>query len=175
MKFGLVGLALGATAASVRNAGAAPNAHHAVQGSGGAAGGGVVTVDSGDAQFLFLGTRLIFEDSDEPEIFGQFQWLGTDGTRIESIEITSYGPIEGEPEEDRELKGIATMNGEGRFAFTVCILDGGKLGEGLDTLSLTVGPEETGTPAATPAPVFTAEGIVTAGDIQLVSFVVPDA
>lgn len=174
MVAGMVSVATASSFAGVRTIAAAPAAFHSVGSGGGAAGGGVVTTSSGDAQFLFFGTRFDVDDHDEILLFGNFQWLGADGTRIESIEITNYGPIEGEPKEDRELAGMATMNGEGRFAFTVRIVDGGKLGEGLDTLSLTVGPDEGGTPAATPEPIFTAEGSVTAGDIQLVELVVED-
>lgn len=174
MKFGLGGLSIGMTAGLIRSTNAAPNAFHAAQGAGGAAGGGVVTTASGDAQFLFFGTRFDLPDHDETLFFGNFQWLA-DGAQIESTEITNYGPIEGGDENDRELSGLATMNGEEGFAFTVRVLDGGKLGEGQDTLSLSVGPAGSGTPVATPAAVFTAEGTVTAGGVQLIDFVAAES
>lgn len=166
----LAGGAAVALAGAVRHAAAAPS----IQSGGGIAGGGVIEVEGGEATFSVFGSRFEVEGQDEPLVFGNLIWADANGVRLESSEVTDYGPVEGE-ENARKMMGFLTMDGKGRHPFTLELVDNGGPGEGRDRLTLTVQASDDGD-GATPAagePVYAAEGEIAAGDLALLDFEFP--
>lgn len=146
-------------------------------GSGGLAGGGIATGAESEIQFSLFASRLVFEDQADPTLFGKVQWEDlTQQMSLVSVEISAYGPVEGEAENLRELRGTMRVNETDEHPFVLRAVDAGAPGSGEDTIALTVGPAALATPSAA-APeevIYSVETVVTAGDIQLLDLTTPN-
>lgn len=166
---GLGGVALGAALALAPDR---ARAYHAVQGAGGIAGGGVVTADQGEVEFLLFGSRFEFEDHPDPVFFGELRLRFADGTTLASTGITAYGPVEGAEETTREMTGTLSVNGDGSHPFRLTAVDQGWLGAGEDRLTLSV---DLGDASPVAGSVDFEDAAVTTGDLHLLTFTFPDA
>jgi hypothetical protein len=141
-----------------------------IQSGGGIAGGGALSLsDGGTASFSVFGSRFEVVDQDEPTIFGGLFITDSVGKQLASGEVTNYEPVEGE-ENARQMTGFASIDGEGRFPFTLKLIDGGAPGDGKDRFQLAV--EATSTDA-TPSPeggMMSIDSVIEPGDLQLITF-----
>jgi len=141
-----------------------------IQSGGGIAGGGAIALsDGGTASFSVFGSRFEVVDQDDPTIFGGLFITDSKGGQLASVEVTDYAPVEGE-ENARQMTGFASIDGEGRFPFTLKLIDGGKPGEGKDQFQLVV---EVSSTDATPAPdggLMNIDSVIDPGDLQLITF-----
>ncbi len=141
-----------------------------IQSGGGIAGGGAIALsDGGTASFSVFGSRFEVVDQDEPTIFGGLFITDSTGKQLASVEVTDYAPVEGE-ENARQMTGFASIDGEGRFPFTLKLIDGGAPGEGKDQFQLEV---QAASSAATPTPddwMSNIDSVIDPGDLQLITF-----
>ena len=177
-------LALGAAASALALGSRSVSA--SVRTGGGIAGGGWATWETGEAQFSVFGSVFTDDERDDPIIFGSFRWTDATGLTLMSETITSYGPVE-PTETSRELAGyVRNSDGDTLHPFTLTMVDAGGPGEGLDRLTLAVGPAiDTGLDTgATPTTgdVEIADGTaaiqvdaaIEVGDLQLLTFEFPE-
>jgi hypothetical protein len=146
-----------------------------VTSTGGIAGGGLLEGPDASVHFSLFGTRVPLGEGDAEEMIFSGRVILVDplqGWRMESVEVTSYGPIEGDDENARELRGtMAVTMGEAtaEYPFVLRALDGGGPTEGEDTLTLAVGAAaEDAEGGATDVFSYELNGTVSAGDITLV-------
>jgi hypothetical protein len=169
----LIGGGAAALAASFAAHGVAV-AQKGVQSGGGIAGGGTIDAqDGGEANFSVFGSQFLVDGVAEPILFGSLRWRDANGVTLISTAITAYGPVEGD-EQAREMSGVLAMDGEDGYPFTIRMVAGVNLGE--SSVSLTVlpaGASATATPIIS-MPVYTADGPLTSGDIQLLTFEFPE-
>ena len=141
-----------------------------IQSGGGIAGGGALTlIDGESASFSVFGSRFEVVDQDEPTIFGGLFITDSTGGQLASVEVTNYEPVDGE-ENARQMTGFASIDGEGRFPFTLKLIDGGRPGEGKDHFQLAV---EASSTDATPTPdsgMMSIDSVIEPGDLQLITF-----
>ena len=164
-------------------------AQRSVSSGGGIAGGGSVATAEGEAHFSLFGSRFMLEGQDDPVVFGSLRWVDPHwqglGLTLESTEISAYGPIPN-PENARELRGLATANGVGSHPFVLRMEVAGPPGSGEDMVSLAI-IDASGTPVALPAagtPAIDTQGVdltyavsgpLTSGDLELLTFEFPPA
>ena len=153
------------------------SAQRAISSTGGIAGGGLIEGPDAAVHFSLFGTRLPGGEDEEWIFSGKIRLVDPlQAWRMESVEIASYGPVDGEDPNLREFRGtmlVTLEDAEAEYPFVLRAVDGGGPTEGLDTLTLAVGAA-----AATPESggdeldVFSYElnGTVSAGDITLVEF-----
>jgi hypothetical protein len=141
-----------------------------IQSGGGIAGGGAVSLsDGGTASFSVFGSRFEVVDQEDPTIFGGLYITDASGKQLNSVEVTDYAPVEGE-ENARQMTGFASIDGEGRFPFTLKLIDGGVPGEGKDQFQLAV---QASSSDATPTPddwMMNIDSVIDPGDLQLITF-----
>jgi hypothetical protein len=166
----LVAGAAGATALTLFPRDMAAQRAPVIQSGGGIAGGGAIALsDGGTASFSVFGSRFEVVDQDDPTIFGGLFITDSTGGQLASVEVTDYAPVEGE-ENARQMTGFASIDGEGRFPFTLKLIDGGKPGKGKDQFQLVV---EASSTDATPAPdggLMSIDSVIDPGDLQLITF-----
>src|SRR3954466_2040312 len=134
----LIGGAAGTAALTLFPRNMAAQRAPVIQSGGGIAGGGAVSLsDGGTASFSVFGSRFEVVDQDEPTIFGGLFISDSTGKQLASVEVTNYAPVEGE-KNARQMTGFASIDGEGRFPFTLKLADGGMPGEGMDQFQLAV-------------------------------------
>lgn len=158
--------ALGLTALFAREAMAAHSS-----GAGIVAGGSI----AGDIQFSAFGTRIEYDDGHETSQIGTLAWhdpAGLEGgpVTLALVQVASYGP--GEVDDTRVLTGTVSVNGDGEVPFSLTLVDAGPIGEVVDSVHLTVGPDVAGegwTAAPTIDFAYEASGELTAGDIQIIN------
>jgi hypothetical protein len=157
-------------------------AQRAISSGGGIAGGGLIEGPDAAVQFSLFATRLPLGENDEVIISGRVQLADTlQGWRMESVEVAEYGPVEGEDENLRELRGTMLVktseDDEGvEYPFILRAVDIGGPGEGLDTLTLQVGGAVPATPDGGSFEFsYGLAGAISAGDIQLVDIALTDA
>jgi hypothetical protein len=149
------------------------SAQIAVGSGGGIAGGGLIEGPDAAVQFSLFATRLpLGEGEDEFIVSGKVlladplqEW------RMESVEVTEYGPVDGEDENLRELRGtmlVTTADGEAEYPFILRAVDVGGPADGTDTLALSVGGALEGTKGESDDFSYELSGAVSAGDIALV-------
>jgi len=133
--------------------------------SNGFVGGGTVESATGRAQGSFFGTKSTLPGRKEFAVGGLAwsdpAWKGS-GLQLTSTRITSYRRVPGS--QLRELRGVASANGQGKYPFVLRALDGGGPASGSDTVSLVV----TGLPAGGAGGSsgdYNVDGHLTAGDI----------
>jgi hypothetical protein len=100
------------------------------------------------------------------------------GKQYVSTQVTDYGPIDGNSD-GREINGFMTIDGSGHHQFHINMPDVAAGGFGTDTFGFKIWDDIAGTPEASPVaspdveatpvsePIFTFEGPLTTGDIQL--------
>jgi hypothetical protein len=141
-----------------------------IQSGGGIAGGGAIALsDGGTASFSVFGSRFEVVDQDEPTIFGGLFITDATGKQLASLEVSNYEPVEGE-ENARHMTGFASIDGKGRYPFTLKMIDGGIPGEGKDRFQLDV---QASTTDATPTPdsgMMSIDSVIEPGDVQLIVF-----
>src|SRR3954454_13630813 len=141
-----------------------------IQSGGGIAGGGAIALsDGGTASFSVFGSRFEVVDQEDPTIFGGLFITDATDKQLASLEVSNYGPVEGE-ENARHMTGFASIDGEGRFPFTLKLIDGGTPGEGKDRFQLEVQASITD---ATPTPnsgMMSIDAVIEPGDLQLIVF-----
>ncbi|HEY7036933.1 MAG TPA: post-COAP-1 domain-containing protein [Thermomicrobiales bacterium] len=136
---------------------------------GGIAGGGQIKEKGNRTHFSVFASRFDEDGLPGPVFVGLFQWVdGKADVSIVSTKIESYGPIEGGSENDRELLGIAKLNGEDGHPFRVVMADEGGPGSAKDTIEVSVG--KVGAKDATTDPVYKLGGILDVGDLELLTF-----
>ncbi len=141
----------------------------------GMAGGGLVRLESGDAAFSVVASRVTSEGQ-EDVIAGSVRWVDQPaGLAFVSTAITEYEVLES-PEEGGELRrivGMMRLNEQEEYPFSINVLDAGDPGSGLDSIALIVGDGATTNGDATPAAglgfSYAAAGEVI-GDVQDVTF-----
>lgn len=159
----------GAAVAAMIPLGAKAQLAPVIQSGGGIAGGGSIAVQGGGtANFSIFGSRFEIEGQDQPAFFGSFNLVDSNDQQISSIEITNYAPVEGE-ENAREMTGFATLNGAGRYPFSLKLVDAGTPESG-DTVHLAVQPEGPQATPATGAVTYGIDGTLETGDLQLLTF-----
>lgn len=143
-----------------------------VRTGGGIAGGGQVKEKSHRTHFSVFASRFEGDGLDQPVFVGRFQWVdGKADVKIESTSITFYGVIEGGPDNDRELRGLATMNETENLPFVVRLADVAGPGLGQDTIAVFVGAA--GSNDATVDPLYTLSGPIDVGDVELLEIDLP--
>lgn len=160
-------IAAGVLVGAGRSAAAGPARQRLAVGGGGLSGGGTVAGQAGEAEFSVFASRLTLSEKEE-RVIGQLRW-GEGETTLESIEVSDYGPLEGD-KRARRLVGTLSVNGEGSFPFILTAVDGGTPGSGLDTVTLTVGDADAATPSAATTDAFSyavTDAPLTGGDLQL--------
>jgi len=85
------------------------------------------------------------------KFWGQLLYNDHNGVQVKSIEVTNYIVIDSVT---RQIEGLARINGEGSFAYTVVVVDNGESGRN-DTFSIVL---STG---------YSASGTLNGGNIQL--------
>lgn len=161
--------ALGLTAALGRGVSAAPSSAAGIVAGGSLAGTG------GDITFSAFGSRIEDDTVTEPTLIGALAWhdpAGLDGgsVTLTLVHLASYGP--GEVDDTRVLTGTVSVNGDGEVPFSLTLVDAGLIGEVVDSVHLTVGPDVAGegwTVAPTIDFAYEASGELTAGDIQIIN------
>jgi hypothetical protein len=141
----------------------------------GMAGGGLVRLESGDAAFSVLASRVLIEGQDDV-IVGSIKWVDESaGFDFASTTISEYEVLES-PEEGGELRriiGMMRLNEKEDYPFSINVLDAGDPGSGLDSIALIVGDGATTDGDATPISglgfSYAAAGEVI-GDVQDVDF-----
>jgi hypothetical protein len=130
----------------------------------GFAGGGAVATPSGRAQASFFGTKLPVPGQGHliqgGLVWSDPAWQGT-GLRLVSTRLKSYKRLPGS--QVRELRGLASANGQGSHAFVLRVQDVGAPGSGSDTVSLVVSGLTAGG-AGGSAGQYTATGHLAEGD-----------
>jgi len=177
--------AIGATATALLafNMPGKVDAHQiAVQGGGGVAGGGSITLGDGTpATFSVFATRLTVEGDKNPLIMGTVL-LSAGGKQYACTNLLDYGPIEGNAD-GREIYGFMTIDGSGNHSFHITMPDVAAGGFGTDTFGFEIfaSVEVMATPGASPVatpnieatpvgePIFNFQGPLTTGDIQLLT------
>jgi hypothetical protein len=152
----------------------------AISSGGGIAGGGLIEGPDASVHFSLFATRLPLGEDEALIISGRVQLAdSSSGMRMESVAVDEYGPIEGDEENARLLRGTmrvtmgdaGTGDADAEYGFVLRAFDGGGPGEGKDTLTLAVGLAA-GTPEAgasgDDAFSYELDGTVSAGDIELV-------
>ena len=145
-----------------------------VRTGGGIAGGGWLDFGPSEAQFSVFGSTFVVEESDEPVIFGSFNWADAAGFTLTSSQVVSYGPDRAD-EQARVMTGFVTHSEtEKTHAFRLRLTDGGGPGEELDMIELLVGGEVEAS-AEVPeieiaSAMVDAKGKITVGDLQLLTF-----
>ena len=109
------------------------------------------------------------EDADAPVVIGNLLVASADGHQLASVEVTDYAPVEGE-ENARQMTGFASVDGEGRFPFTLKMVDGGGPGAGKDLIQLTVESYPTAATPAVDASAWNIDATLEDGDLQLIDF-----
>jgi hypothetical protein len=143
-----------------------------VRTGGGIAGGGQVKEKSSRTHFSVFASRFENEGVDDIVFVGSFKWVdGKADVEIESTSIEFYGVIEGGSENDRELRGIAKLNGEDGHPFLVRMADEDGPGLGKDTIAVFLGA--TGAAEAETDPIYKLEGLIDVGDLQLLTIDLP--
>ncbi len=143
-----------------------------VRTGGGIAGGGQVKEKSSRTHFSVFASRFEGDGLDQPFFIGSFKWVdGKADVTIESTAIEFYGPIEGGSENDRELRGIAKLNDEDGHPFLVRMADEDGPGLGKDTIAVFLGAA--GAEDAETDPIYTLEGLIDVGDLQLLTIPLP--
>lgn len=146
---------------------------------GGIAGGGVVPVGNGNAEFSLFATRMPGADGDQPTVVGHVRWVDPTweggALTLVSTEVSHYGPLDDDPDRpERIVRGLMSANGEGAYPFELIAVDAGPERFGEDTIALTVGAAAPSTPvAATPTDDFAYEvaaSPVEGGDLELLTF-----
>jgi hypothetical protein len=147
-------------------------AAQAVGSGGGIAGGGLIEGPDAAVQFSLFATRLPLGEDDEFIVSGKVmladplqEWW------MESVEVTEYGPVEGEHENLRQLRGtmrVTTAEDEAEYPFVLQATDLGRPADGEDTLTLSVGAALEGTEGGEDDFGYVLSGTVSAGDIALV-------
>lgn len=168
----------GALAAGVAGAAALaalPHGAHAqhppvIQSGGGIAGGGAISLVSGElAVFSVFGSRFETEDADTPVILGNLLVTSSGNLQLASVEVTHYAPVEGE-ENARQMTGFASVDGEGRLPFTLKLIDGGTPGAGKDHVQLSVESDASDATPAGDASAWNIDAVLENGDLQLIDF-----
>jgi hypothetical protein len=148
------------------------SAQVAVGSGGGIAGGGLIEGPDAAVHFSLFATRLPLGTDGALIVSGKVQLADPLlNWRMESTEVTEYGPVEGEDENLRELRGtmrVTTTDGEDEYPFVLCAVDAGRPADGQDTLELSVGAAVEGAEGGVDAYAFELKGTVSAGDIELV-------
>lgn len=141
-----------------------------IQSGGGIAGGGSIVLENGGtASFSVFGSRFEVEGQNSPAFFGSFSLVDSGDQEITSTDITNYAPVDGD-DTSRDMTGLATLNGDGPYAFSLRMTDSGFPG-GSDRLSLTLQPAETAaTPSAAVEAIYSLDGALETGDLQLITF-----
>ena len=159
----------GAALAAMIPLGAKAQLPPVIQSGGGIAGGGSIAVQGGGtANFSVFGSRFEIEGQDQPVFFGSLSLVDSNDQQISSVEITNYAPVEGE-ENAREMTGFATLNGEGRYPFSLKLVDAGTSESG-DTVHLTLQSESSDATPAADAAAYAIDGTLETGDLQLLTF-----
>lgn len=148
-------------------------AQRAVSSGGGLAGGGAIQGPDADVNFVVSGSR--FELEDETLFFGRLQLTdAAQGVSLESVEISFYGPIDGGPENARELQGLAAVEGNGVQPFVLHVEVGEAGAAESNTVTLSVGAQAAATPTVgTPSPVefaYELNGTLSSGGLVLLTF-----
>lgn len=139
-----------------------------VQSGGGIAGGGGLEADSGPAEFSVFGSQFIVEGQDTPLVFGSLSFIDVvANTKIESIEVTAYGSVEGSEGSTRQLSGTAAINGEGVHPFDLVLTDDGPIGAGADVFWLAVGADGA---SEVGEAIYEIQSVVQSGNLQLLTF-----
>ena len=140
-----------------------------IQSGGGIAGGGAIALsDGGTASFSVFGSRFEVVDQNEPTIFGGLFITDSTGKQLASVEVSNYEPVEGE-ENARQMTGIASIDGNGRFPFTLKLIDGGAPGDGKDQFQFVLESPSDATPAPDDA-FANIDSVIEPGDLQLIVF-----
>jgi hypothetical protein len=130
----------------------------------GFAGGGAVETPTGRAQASFFGTKLPVAGQGHliqgGLVWSDPAWQDT-GLQLVSKRLQSYKRLSGS--QVRELRGLATANGQGSHAFVLRVQDVGGPGSGSDTVSLVVSGLAAGG-AGGSAGQYTATGHLVEGD-----------
>ncbi len=152
-------------------------ASSSIRTGGGLAGGGSVEVQGGVANFSVFGSRFVVADQPKPLIFGSLRWVDSNGVDLRSTKIVNYGPSGGDPNA-RILEGFATMNGQGEHPFSLMLFDEAGPEKGADHIQLMVLPSLPATatpeaPMATGEPIYSSDGALKSGDLQLLTFDFP--
>jgi hypothetical protein len=143
-----------------------------VRTGGGIAGGGQVKEKSSRTHFSVFASRFERDGPDDLVFVGNFRWIdGKADVEIESTAIEFYGPIDGGSENDRELRGTATLNGEDDHPFLVRMSDEDGPGLGKDTIAVFLGAA--GAADAVTDPIYELEGAIDVGDLQLLTILLP--
>jgi uncharacterized membrane protein YphA (DoxX/SURF4 family) len=133
--------------------------------SNGFVGGGTVESASGRAQGSFFGTKWVLPGKRQFALGGLAwsdpAWKGS-GLQLVSTRITSYRRVPGS--QLRELRGLATANGQGKYAFVLRALDGGAPGSTSDTISLVVSGLPAGGAGGSSGD-YNVDGHLAAGDV----------
>jgi hypothetical protein len=155
---------------------------------GGIGGGGLVKAseEQARAHFSLAASRFELESGDEFAFAGAFQWVDNSADiRIVSQTIEFYGPVEGEADNYREVRGTAkiwslddetwstpdTSSGE-IHSFLVQATDSGDgPGTGNDEIAVFIGDEGAEDPTADP--LYTLSGKIDSGDIEIFEFTLP--
>jgi hypothetical protein len=88
-------------------------------------------------------------------------------TKIESIEVTAYGPVEGSEGSTRQMSGTAAINGEGVHPFDLVLTDDGPIGAGADIFWLAVGADGA---SEVGEAIYEIQSVVQSGNLQLLTF-----
>lgn len=159
----------GAAVAVALPAGAGAQLAPVIQSGGGIAGGGSIAVQGGGtANFSVFGSRFEIEGQDQPVFIGSLNLVDSNGRQVSSVEIADYSPVEGE-ENAREMTGFATLDGEGRYAFTLKLIDAGAPGSG-DQFRLTLQPDGAEATPSAEAVTYGIDGVLETGDFQVLTF-----
>jgi hypothetical protein len=147
-------------------------AAQAVGSGGGIAGGGLIEGPDAAVQFSLFATRLPLGEDDAEIVSGKVQLADPlQQWWMESVEVTEYGPVEGEDENLRQLRGtmrVTMAESEAEYPFVLRATDGGRPGDGEDTLTLAVGAAVDDAEASADDFAYELNGTVSAGDIALV-------
>lgn len=141
----------------------------------GVAGGGIIQLENGEAEFSVFASRVTFAD-DEEVIVGSIEWVDTSaGFAFVSTAVELYEDLES-PEEGGELRrvaGVMRLNDEADYPFVFNVLDAGAPGAGRDSAALIVGEDAVidgnASPVETDGFNYAAAGSIV-GDVQVVSF-----
>jgi|GEM_PF-3399227 len=157
---------------------AAPKAALAAMSSAaGVFGGGSLEGPNGTVQFSAFATRLEFDDQQEAEIRGAFEWFdpaGLDGEplTLELATLSEYRRTDHDT--TRFMAGTVLVNGEDEEPFGLFLTDNGVIGATTDNLQLAVGtvaaglgtvPVEAGSNFS-----YEVSANLSTGNIQLINF-----
>ena len=164
----------GAAALLGLHSAAAQGTLNSVRTGGGIAGGGWLNFGPSEAQFSVFGSTFTVEGSDEPVIFGAFNWADAAGFTMNLAQLLTYGP-DRDDEKARIMTGyLSRSDNDNIHAFRLRLTDAGGAGEGLDTIELLVGgavEQEAEFPDIDEmTAMINVSGPIEVGDLQLLTF-----